>query len=273
MILRIANQIRAVNNSNLCVLKWSSNNDTRHNIGDALNPILFEKLFNKKVINFSEILNIGIPPVYAFIGSILDNTKVNNLIVAGAGFKNPTSKVKILPKRVVASRGPLTRKKLIDLGLNVPLNFGDPAILLPKFYNPKIKKKYKLGIIPHYVDKYETSIQKWCSSDEIKEIDVFSDYKTFVDDIKACEFTISSSLHGVILSHSYGIPSVWVKYSDKILGGNFKFNDYYQSLQLDPKPFLWHDNASILELQSKTTVPDMFKLQKSLMNGLSSLDL
>ena len=40
---------------------------------------------------------------------------------------------------------------------------------------------------------------------------------------------ISSSLHGLIASDSLGIPNMRFVASDKIIGGDYKYNDYYSS--------------------------------------------
>ena len=34
-------------------------------------------------------------------------------------------------------------------------------------------------------------------------------------------------LHGIVVAEAFHIPAVWVSLGDKILGGSFKFNDYY----------------------------------------------
>ncbi|WP_410503913.1 hypothetical protein [Flavobacterium sp. XN-5] len=30
--------------------------------------------------------------------------------------------------------------------------YGDPALLLPRYFNSKVEKKYKYGLVPHYND-------------------------------------------------------------------------------------------------------------------------
>jgi pyruvyltransferase len=89
---------------------------------------------------------------YVSIGSILHFSDKNS-IVWGAGFISKDSYCKVPPKKILAVRGPLTRKKLIEQNIECPKIYGDPALLLPIFYHPKIKKKYEIGIVPHYVDQ------------------------------------------------------------------------------------------------------------------------
>jgi hypothetical protein len=52
----------------------------------------------------------------------------------------------------------------------------------------------------------------------------------FVEEIHTCELILSSSLHGIILADSYNIPAYHTILSNNVIGGEFKFRDYYASV-------------------------------------------
>ena len=54
-----------------------------------------------------------------------------------------------------------------------------------------------------------------------------ADYKDFIQKLLSCEKIISSSLHGIILAESYGIPAVLLKPKVDFL----KYDDWYYSTQ------------------------------------------
>ena len=55
------------------------------------------------------------------------------------------------------------------------------------------------------------------------------DIENLADEIVSCDIILSSSLHGIIFAHSYGIPAYHVQFKDFFNNGNYKFNDYYSS--------------------------------------------
>lgn len=105
----------------------------------------------------------------------------------------------------------------------------DPGLLLSCLYKPSkpIEKVHKVGIIPHYVDELEIR-KRYGSKYHIISMQT-SDIEALVDDILSCEVILSSSLHGIIFAHSYGIPAYHVQFTDFFKNGNFKFADYYSS--------------------------------------------
>lgn len=219
---------------NRIYLYWCNNHlkDGKENFGDLLPKYIIEKISKRKIIQvihpsmrrYKHVLKH-----YLTIGSILEAANENS-IVWGSGIIRENDFIK--EAKFLAVRGPKTRKRLLELGYKVPEIYGDPAILLSDVYPNKIEPKYELGIIPHYVD-YE-SIQTVFKDDaSVKVIDLTTtDVEKTLDEILECKAIISSSLHGVIVPHTYGIPALWVKFSDKLGGDNIKFFDYFESVNL-----------------------------------------
>lgn len=221
----------------------------KNNFGDILNKYLVEKLSGKTVYQVrSWHYN---KPHYFVIGSILQDVNKHS-IVWGSGFISKDSKCNEFPKTVRAVRGPLSRKMLQNQGIDCPEIYGDPALLMPKIYNPiHIDKKYELGVIAHYVDKDSFWIKN-NNSKGVKFIDIqTTNFTSFIDQIKACKKIISSSLHGIIIADAYGVPSLWVEFSKKVYGDGFKFRDYFASVgRIDNKPLSIKNDTSIDEIFS-----------------------
>lgn len=216
----------------------------RNNWGDLLNKTLIEKISRKKVvwINHGNTLE-----KYICIGSILQRADAGS-IIWGAGFLSNSRKLGTTPRKICAVRGKLTRNIILGQGIDCPEVYGDPALLYPKYYKPDIKKKYRLGIIPHYID----ATNEWFktnTSKEVLKIDILSGIDKVVDQILSCDYIASSSLHGIIAADAYGIPSKWLEFSDKVLGGGFKFEDYYSSVN--------REHCKSLRVKNDTTINDI----------------
>lgn len=189
-----------------------------------------KKLFLKGVIDKSLINYSPFHKVIISIGSILQESTLNSIVWgSGLGSKN----ISIKGGEFLAVRGPLSQKRLSELGFNVPEVTGDPAILLPLVYpreKNKSKKKYKLGIIPHksdYVD-IDNDLKKIKINDFLIIDLVDPDLEGVIDSFLSCDRILSSSLHGLIVAHSYNIPAVWFE-KNTLFGDGNKFNyNYFQ---------------------------------------------
>lgn len=212
-----------------------------NNWGDKLNPVLIKLISGHDVVYSKKAGHLK----YIVVGSILHYAD-NNSIVWGSGLISPDHQPQGKPS-IKAVRGPLTRNRLISLGHDCPEVFGDPALLYPRYYKPNIKKEHKIGIIPHYKDKDNP----WIKKQNIKVIDIQGEINKVVDEVCSCETIISSSLHGVILADAYGIPGYWIKLSDKLVGGNFKFKDYLISVCRKTDPIIITDKTSIIDIQNQ----------------------
>jgi len=224
----VMSEIKHFRNKEAINLYW----DNDKNFGDAINKYLVEKLTGKEVIKASP--RYSSRKNYFVIGSILHKVNAKS-IVWGSGFVSRDSKCLSVPHKIHAVRGPLTRELLLHQGISCPDVYGDPALLLPRIYSPQKRDKYKLGIIAHYVDK-ENKWLKNINDENINIIDIENmNYLEFIDHITSCEMIVSSSLHGLIVADAYSVPSLWVKFSDKVTGGGFKFLDYFSSVKRNDK--------------------------------------
>ena len=223
------------------------------NWGDALNPVLIRHLSGREPVLVQEYSkNLKHEPVYTVIGSILhlpvlQNEKiVRNTIIWGTGFITESGRLHGKPRQICAVRGPLTRDNILKTGIPCPEIYGDPALLYPRIYRPDITRKWKLGIIPHYVDKEDNLLKNFKNSPEINIIDVEGPINTVVDEICSCTCIASSSLHGIIIADAYGIPSVYMKISDRVIGNGFKFRDYFASVgRSEPEPLVVSEQTTI----------------------------
>lgn len=171
-----------------------------------------------------------ISETYIFIGSILHHA-VESSIVWGAGFFGPKSRMLVRPCKIIAFRGPLSRQILVSQGLGCPELYSDPALLTPRLYSPRLKgSKFRLGLIPQYVDSDNRYAFDLSEQDGCTLINIRDSAKNFIDRVASCDVIASSSLPGLIIAHAYGIPSVWLKLSDRIGGGDFKFLDFFSSI-------------------------------------------
>lgn len=231
---------------------WVGNGREKNNWGDILNPVLIQNISGKEPLLVTRCMyNAKNSPIYSVIGSILDGSAVNkfrrgSLIIWGTGFISNQGRLKVQPKEICAVRGPLTRELLLKQGYKCPEVYGDPALLYPKYYKPDILKKYKLGIIPHYIDKKHKFLNNFQNNSDVLIIDIQSGIQNVVDQICNCQKIASSSLHGIIAADAYGIQSTWIKFSDNVSGNGFKFFDYFESVgRTDEGPLVIQDNLSI----------------------------
>jgi pyruvyltransferase len=193
---------------------------TAPNWGDAANRPLVRFITGIE----PEIIDVATIPHrtnYLVIGSILHFSDPDS-VVWGAGVMDEGTDFAngMKPKSVVAVRGPKTRAHLMKHGIDCPPVYGDPALLMPRFYKPKVEKKHKVGIVRHWTDNN--------SCGEGYYIDVGMSVFGFIDAVCSCERILSSALHGLIVADAYGIPCEHLE-----CGMNpFKFEDYFQSRSL-----------------------------------------
>lgn len=198
--------------------------DFRKNFGDLITPcLLMQYGMLPRLVNPAEA-------DVTSTGSILQFLPNNySGIILGTGLKDRPSKPIPFPNAIVAGvRGYLTLESIQCEGNP---HIGDPGLLACDFpYEPQ-EKDYELGVIVHFFQKDAVEIKQFQEKykDHILMIDVLRSPREVFQDIAKCKAIASSSLHGIIVSDSLGVPSVLITppHQEPI----FKYEDYYSSVQ------------------------------------------
>lgn len=224
------------------------------NFGDALTPYLIKKITGLDV-EFAEANSIPAP--FMVTGSILGcEIRTGKVWGNGSAFHSDLNPVCFTEPsddfKIYATRGFLS-KKLVELAGHQPLACGDPGILLPRFYTSNVPKKYKLGIMCSWVD-YDQVLEQYQNPD-VTVINSMGPVEIIIDKINECEVLATSTLHGFITAVAYNIPSLLVKFSDKMVGDDFKYQDFFTCLNNSFYMFdLRNKIATIDELIGKAIV-------------------
>lgn len=236
------------------------------NWGDDLNVYLIEKITGRSVIlyhNFWLARKLHFKN-YLCIGTLVDvfNYCNEKTIIWGSGHSG-SERDFVHPQKVCSVRGPKTRELLLSRNISCPDVIGDPALILPLYYQPKkLQQKYKLGIIPHVLDHEHPVVKDLKQKHpDILIIDLanYEKWTDIIDQICSCECIASSSLHGLIVSDTYGVPNCWIELKGIIPGGHFKFHDYAASVSRTfDQPYLLtsvEEISTLIEMCESWTPP------------------
>lgn len=205
------------------------------NFGDALNPIILKKLFGKEAI-WSPLETAELVGAGSCLQWVAKAVRKNphEMHVWGTGYifdEEPAVESRLVTHHAI--RGQYSK----EYGHLNEAVLGDPGVLSPLLFNKTIPKRYKVGIVPHLWNMNDTELKKTKDLDlNVSIIDVTRPPLEVIEKIAACEFIFSSSLHGLIVADSFGIPNQWVTFDRIPFGSDWKFNDYYSIYNLKSKP-------------------------------------
>ena len=160
------------------------------------------------------------------IGSILHFAD-NDAVVWGSGINGKIDPALHRFERldVRAVRGPRTYERLKARGISCPDVFGDPALLLPSFCSPQSAQALHDAIfIPNLNDL--KAISGLVMEPSITLVSPLLSWNRVLQHIVSSKLVLSSSLHGVILAESFGVPCRYVRISE--VENMFKFLDYFE---------------------------------------------
>jgi len=215
----------------------------KKNFGDMFTPELFKHYGFTAVESWpNEADVVGVGSLYGMIPSSFKGTFLGTGLIQD-------EVIQFEQASFAAVRGEYTRKNL-RLDASVPI--GDFGLLAKKLIEKhSIKKKYSVGLIPHYVDiehPWLCQMQKYFGSNNCTLIDVRNSAKYVTKKVAECELILSSSLHGLIVADSLGIPNVWIELSNNVIGDGFKFKDYNSAIDYEQK---------VLKIKEQTLFSDV----------------
>lgn len=171
-------------------------------------------------------------PTLLAAGSILSRAVHSSTTVWGSGIIDREDDV--LDGRFLVVRGHETRRHLEARGLKPPQAIGDPGLLVPLVYRNRGVVESDVTFIPHVI---HYDLVSAAAQSGVRVVDLTGDIATLLDTIASSRMTVSTSLHGVIVSHALGVPALWVSTTDTesrpLDGDNVKFKDYFSSVELE----------------------------------------
>lgn len=204
------------------------------NLGDALSPIMVA-LLTDTPIRHAALGSKG--PRLSAVGTIAHGFRGGDVWVWGSGssrYTNPFASVdqrRIFDPtsarfRVLATRGPVSRRILGDPADAGGPRYGDPVWILPQFYPRPPETDCELGVIVHLSDidgrqpdsgprpvhrRYaipESLRGKVRIINTISRPDL-DGLRENLNEILSCKRLVSTSLHGMVFAESYGIPCLY----------------------------------------------------------------
>lgn len=189
--------------------------DWRSNFGDGLSPWLLQQAG----INVSSA-GTGSATVTA-IGSVLEHLPDHY-----AGFVWGAGLVEEVPKRfdhahVYAVRGHLTMR---CLGLDGTA-LGDPGLLVSDYLEPRTGvQEGGVTLVRHFLHARDP-LPAWLH-DTSRHVDVSGSPDVVLGQLSTASSILTSSLHGLVVADSLGIPAAWYREARDSLVTPFKFRDY-----------------------------------------------
>lgn len=189
------------------------------NFGDLLGPVVVDRMLASRGIARDAA---PIPARLLAVGSILQYAR-NGDTVWGSGIngKVPADAHRFASLDVRAVRGPKTRDALAERGIDAPGIYGDPALLLadldPRLREWAAEPRHEVTVVPNLHDLERMRFRRGVQSPKAA-LDLV------LRRIAQSRLVVGSSLHGIVIAESLGIPARLVQPARE---SPIKYDDYY----------------------------------------------
>lgn len=196
------------------------------NFGDLIGPLVVDLLLRSRGLVNESPSTVGLCPTRLLtVGSILHLASDAD-VVWGTGWngKVPATMHEFSHLDVRAVRGPLTRRNLSARGIECPEVYGDPALLLPSLapdlFSTSAHDQTEVLVVPNLND-YSRSMTR---SSPFPVLNPQSSLRHCLTAIASSQLVVGSSLHGIIVAESLGIPARLITTEAE---HQLKYDDYF----------------------------------------------
>lgn len=239
----------------------------RPNFGDELTVELARRLFRTECTwaspSRSEMIGAG-----STLEMVQELRAPSGLKVWGSGFMKDKDRYDRPDFDFYAVRGYHTLSR-IDSDREVAI--GDPGLLASLVYERSETVAGRIGIAYHHSQKRQVLADARFDAPRFKLIDPLRNPTEVIKDITSCEFVFASSLHGLIIADSYGVPNTWATLGSSNNNDCYKFEDYYSAFDFHAarhgNDVVFDDEAIKQFTADYTGVPDLERLQQGLVDA------
>lgn len=204
---------------------WRWKYPDRLNFGDEISAPIIEALTGRRV-EWTDAETCDLVAAGSVIQQITRTKRQQMPMFWGTGLINPPKEnAKPVELPALALRGELTRTRVRTPNGSPVL--GDPGIFADLLLRRPVKKRWAVGVLPHYHDASDPFVDQLLDlGSRVRRLNVAWTPEEMVHEIAACDVLLSSSLHGLIVADSLGVPNIHLKFGNRLMGGEYKFRDY-----------------------------------------------
>lgn len=260
------------------------------NMGDLLNEYIFERVFQVPFVHCDSLRKYEVTGIGSFLDALFTGpekertlkSRIRNIVYShcptmcmtwGTGFLEDYSSKRtgLIRNNVsfLAVRGKKTQNCIEKIiGQHIDPVLGDGGILAPFLFDQHISKKYETGFIPHFREKCSDIVSDIMDKHpKLHLIDLQLNPLQVIEEIAACEYIYSSSLHGLIIADAFRIPNQRIYLTDAPLGGTFKFDDYYSAYGVENPPCII---TRADDISSLNVLIDHYRITDNMVNKMQS---
>jgi len=130
-------------------------------------------------------------------------------------------------------------------------------------------------VVPHMSHMDSVIVKKLQQDSRFMVIDPMREPEIVVKELTSCKLILSSSLHGLVVADSFGIPNAHLEFAE-LEEGNFKFEDYFSGIGKEHTKYtselLFDDEKLEKIIASYAPVHDLEQIQKGLISAFPYRD-